>query len=738
MKKMTRFLNLLVVSLVLFAGVNSAHAILKAVSPNLDPTTGGGGHPTWYQDQNSVAVKPFFGLPPAGSVFPVGFPPEWFYYSADSDVFPLGATGETAFVIMAIEAAYADGNPASPTFGALVDPANPNAKAIVFQRLRIRITPPTATGLFIPGDYTLDHPWGTTVFNCSNPQNNKDCQATRDLPVIDIFNFAGALGGPAGPLDTTMSTFPRSTVPPLDPALLGDGLTLATIDAGAGSVRNSVSITGPPGTAISGSTTLFTVVAKKIGLDITPLGVTDFGLVKRSPGAVTKTFNINNLTGAIVPLTFTSPSPDFTTAGTSTVAPSCGATLAIDANCNFDVTFSPAGTVDGAKTATISIAGGAGVPTALLTVTGTADGTAPALTLPTTGFTKFSKTATQTISGTVTDANGVAGVTVTIDGGTPAPATVDAAAGTWSFAVPALTETNPVTAHTIVVTATDKAQSTAVASPGGNIATVNDPNNTITVDSIPPAVAITAPADGLFTANTTPDLIFTATDLNNPLSIVTVDGGTPITPTPATLGPLADGQHSVVVATTDSAGNITTHTNTFTVDTIPPVITVTSPVVTAAGTVGVTAPVLTFPITDANIDPAKTVVTLDGAVIPAVSGTTVLPALVVGAPHTLTIAATDLAGNPALTKTVSFTLLLADGSITSLGATAPTIADVITALKVAIGGFPEVAAITPTTDAFKHGDVAPLDATGKPAPDGNIGIGDALTILKKVVGLVTF
>ena len=735
MKKMTSYLNLLAVSLVLFAGVNSAHAILKAVSPNLDPTTGGGGHPTWYQDQNSVAVKPFFGLPPAGSVFPVGFPPEWFYYLANSDTFPLGTTGETAFVIMAIEAAYADGNPASPTFGALVNPDNPNAKAIVFQRLRVRITPPTATGLFIPGEYTLNHPWGTTVFNCTNPQNNKDCQDTRDLPVIGIFNFAGALGGPAGPLDTTMTTFPRSTVPPLDPTLLGDGLTLATIDAGAGSLRNSVSITGPPGT---GSTTLFTVVAKKIGLDVTPLGVTDFGVVKRAPGSVTKTFNISNLTGAIVPLTFTSPSPDFTTLGTSTVAPSCGATLAIDANCNFDVTFSPTGTIDGAKAATISIAGGAGVPTALLMVTGTADGTAPALTLPTTGFTKFSKTPTQTISGTVTDVNGVAGVTVTIDGVTTTPAIVDAAAGTWSFAVPALTETNPVTAHTIVVTATDKALSTAVASPGGNVATVNDLNNTITVDSIPPAVAITAPADGLFTINTTPALTFTATDLNNPLPIVTVDGGTPITPSPATLGPLTDGQHSVVVATTDSAGNLTTHTNTFTVDTIAPVITVTSPLVTATATIGVTSPVLTFPITETNLDPAKTVVMLDGVLVPnPVSGSTILGPFVPGVPHILTIAAADLAGTPAPGKTVTFTLLLSDGSINSLGATAPTIADVITALKVALTGFSEVSAITVGTDAFKHGDVAPL-VNGVPAPDGKIEIGDALTILKKVVGITTF
>lgn len=355
MKRLSRIISTLALLLLSLSAVPSAHAMLKAVSPNLNPATGGGGHPTWYQDQNSVAVQPL-GIPATG--FPVGFPPEWFYYLANSAVFPLGVSGETAFIIMALEATYADGNPASPTFGLLVDPAHPNAKAMVFQRLRIRITPPTATGLFIPGDYTLDHPWGTTVFTCSNPQNNKDCQATRDLPVIDPFNFAGALGGPAGPLDTTMSTFPRSTtaVPPF----LGDGISETAIDAGAGSVRNSVAITGPLGSGLAGSTNLFAVLGKTLGIDVAPGTALNLGKVTIPATSVAKTVTVTNTTGN--PISF----PALATLGGAdavdfAVAPpaAAGATDCLTATvpasgvCSFDITFVPTAVAKAARVATV-------------------------------------------------------------------------------------------------------------------------------------------------------------------------------------------------------------------------------------------------------------------------------------------------------------------------------------------------------------------------------------------------
>jgi len=48
-----------------------------------------------------------------------------------------------------------------------------------------------------------------------------------------------------------------------------------------------------------------------------------------------------------------------------------------------------------------------------------------------------------------------------------------------------------------------------------------------------------------------------------------------------------------------------------------------------------------------------------------------------------------------------------------------------------------VGLVTPTLDDFSHGDVAPLNY-GVPAPDGSIDLLDALVILRRVVGLVSW
>jgi hypothetical protein len=45
---------------------------------------------------------------------------------------------------------------------------------------------------------------------------------------------------------------------------------------------------------------------------------------------------------------------------------------------------------------------------------------------------------------------------------------------------------------------------------------------------------------------------------------------------------------------------------------------------------------------------------------------------------------------------------------------------------------------TPTQEDIAHGDVAPLDAQGKPDPDGVINVGDALVILRKALGIIEF
>jgi hypothetical protein len=79
--------------------------------------------------------------------------------------------------------------------------------------------------------------------------------------------------------------------------------------------------------------------------------------------------------------------------------------------------------------------------------------------------------------------------------------------------------------------------------------------------------------------------------------------------------------------------------------------------------------------------------------------------------------------------TASVTRTLSSGSFS--GAPAVTIVDALRALHIAVG------LITPTADDMLRGDVAPL-AAGVPAPDGRIGVDDALLILKKAVGLASF
>jgi len=70
-----------------------------------------------------------------------------------------------------------------------------------------------------------------------------------------------------------------------------------------------------------------------------------------------------------------------------------------------------------------------------------------------------------------------------------------------------------------------------------------------------------------------------------------------------------------------------------------------------------------------------------------------------------------------------------DGILT--GGTSPSIADALKALRIAAG------LITPDGNDLAHGDVAPL-VNGSPQPDGKIDINDAIVILRKSVGLVTW
>jgi hypothetical protein len=77
---------------------------------------------------------------------------------------------------------------------------------------------------------------------------------------------------------------------------------------------------------------------------------------------------------------------------------------------------------------------------------------------------------------------------------------------------------------------------------------------------------------------------------------------------------------------------------------------------------------------------------------------------------------------------------VADGDVAPLGNRdgKVNVGDALVALRFAL------TLETPTQEDIAHGDVAPLDAQGKPSPDGVINVGDALVILRKALGIIGF
>lgn len=96
-------------------------------------------------------------------------------------------------------------------------------------------------------------------------------------------------------------------------------------------------------------------------------------------------------------------------------------------------------------------------------------------------------------------------------------------------------------------------------------------SDTIVLDTTPPAVSIAAPSSGIANDNT-PVLTYTVSDGN---VIVEVDGIAVNKVSGDSFDTLADGSHTVTVKSTDLAGNTGFDEITFTVDTVPPEISLT-------------------------------------------------------------------------------------------------------------------------------------------------------------------
>ncbi|WP_228262738.1 Ig-like domain-containing protein, partial [Acinetobacter baumannii] len=427
-----------------------------------------------------------------------------------------------------------------------------------------------------------------------------------NAPVLDPINATDPVSGQAEPGSTVTVTYPDGTT-----------ATVVAGTDGSWSVPN-------PGNLVDGDTVTATATdpagntslpgTGTVSADITaPVVALDDVLTNDSTPALTGTVNdptatvVVNVDGVDYPAVNNGD-------GTWTLADNTLPTLA-----------------DGPHTITVTAtdaAGNVGNDTAVVTIDTVAPN-APVLD---------PINATDPVSG---QAEPGSTVTVTYPDGTTATV-VAGTDGSWSVPNPG----NLVDGDTVTATATDPAGNTSLPGTG-----------TVSADITAPVVAL----DDVLTNDSTPALTGTVNDPTATV-VVNVDG----TDYPAvnngdgtwtladnTLPTLADGPHTITVTATDAAGNVGNDTAVVTIDTSVPVVSLDDL------TTNDTTPALTGAIDDPT---ATVVVNVDGIDYPATNngdGTwtladNTLPALIDG-PHTVTVTATDPAGNTA-TDTATLTI----------------------------------------------------------------------------------
>ncbi len=171
-------------------------------------------------------------------------------------------------------------------------------------------------------------------------------------------------------------------------------------------------------------------------------------------------------------------------------------------------------------------------------------------------------TTTPTLRGTTQPG---ATVRVSLDGGPQTPVSVDAQ-GVWSLNSPSLSQG----AHQAQAVASDAAGNTSSAT------------RDFTIDTVPPALTLTAPADQSLTRETRP-MIAGSAEPGSAL-VITLDGQVIAQLTVPMSGQwsaqpsaLTDGPHQLVVVATDAANNSSQASAAITVDTTAPALTIIAP-----------------------------------------------------------------------------------------------------------------------------------------------------------------
>ncbi|HET7735188.1 MAG TPA: Ig-like domain-containing protein [Nocardioidaceae bacterium] len=278
------------------------------------------------------------------------------------------------------------------------------------------------------------------------------------------------------------------------------------------------------------------------------------------------------------------------------------------------------------------------------------DTTAPVVSIATPGA-GSTVAGTVTVSGTASDNKALASVAVSVDGGAWATAS-GTSSWTWQWAAGSL----PNGTHTIAAKAVDTSGNVQTAS-----RTVTVSNTT--ADTTAPSVGFTTPTAGS-TVNGTVSVAGTSADNAAVAKVeVKVDSGawqsasgTATWSWSWATGGLAAGTHTLTARATDAAGNVNTATRSVTLgDASAPTVAITSP--SAGSTVTGTVSVAGSASDDGGL--SKVEVSVDGGAWSAASGTASWTwswgtATVANGSHTLTVRATDTAGNASTTsRTVS-------------------------------------------------------------------------------------
>ncbi|MNS14162.1 hypothetical protein D3C72_457710 [compost metagenome] len=232
----------------------SAFAQLAAVDPG-PYTFATGKFPIWYQDNNQLSMelcqsraassRVAATTPPAymcillaepgiyddaqPMIFPDNWPPEAFWFLAETTIADNAAGYGVDAYVAGIEAAFASENPA-------------DGDQQSFARIRIRVNVPVA------GTYTITHPYGVETVNVTAP-GRRAINITRDIGIGAPGNFTGAVNGAIGPFLRSVNG-PYTEVNPDTGAtetFVGDP-NLNEAVTGSPFNTNFLRITGPAGT----------------------------------------------------------------------------------------------------------------------------------------------------------------------------------------------------------------------------------------------------------------------------------------------------------------------------------------------------------------------------------------------------------------------------------------------------------------------------------------------------------